>query len=66
MKPNGAQNQRETAGPQSAQWLEVVLREAGSLRFGVVQITVHDSTVVQVEKTEKIRFQPPQPAFLEK
>jgi hypothetical protein len=38
-------------------WLEVVRRQVGSLRFGVVQIVVHDSEVTQIEKTERIRLQ---------
>jgi len=37
-------------------WLETVKIQVGSLRFGVVQIVVHDAHVVQIEKTEKIRF----------
>jgi hypothetical protein len=28
-----------------------------SLRFGVVQIVVHDSRVVQIERTEKTRLE---------
>jgi hypothetical protein len=31
--------------------LDVVRREVGSLRYGVVQIVVHDSWVTQIEKT---------------
>jgi hypothetical protein len=41
--------------PQSA-WLDVVAQKVRQLRFGVVQIVVHDSQVVQVEKTERTRF----------
>lgn len=37
-------------------WLRSVQQQVESLRFGVVQITVHDSRVVQVEKTERVRF----------
>jgi hypothetical protein len=37
-------------------WLEIVRRQVQSLRFGVVQIVVHDSQVTQIEKTEKVRF----------
>ena len=29
-----------------------------SIRFGTVQITIHDSRVVQIEKAEKIRLEP--------
>jgi hypothetical protein len=38
------------------EWLETVKKLVGSLRFGVVQIVVHDSQVVQIERTEKVRL----------
>ena len=37
-------------------WLEIIANQVESLKFGVVQITVHESRVVQIEKTEKVRF----------
>ena len=37
-------------------WLPVVEENVRTLRFGVVQIVVHDSKVVQIEKTERTRF----------
>jgi hypothetical protein len=37
-------------------WLEIVRRQVQSLRFGVVQIVVHDSQVTQIEKTERVRI----------
>ncbi len=37
-------------------WLELVATQVASLRFGVVQIVVHDSQVVQIERTEKVRL----------
>ena len=37
-------------------WPELVARHVASLRFGVVQIVVHDSQVVQIERTEKVRL----------
>ena len=40
-------------------WERVVRELVSTLRFGVVQITVHESHVVQVERTEKVRFAPP-------
>ena len=46
------------ANANDQQWLETVRRQVGSLRFGVVQVVVHDSRVVQIEKTEKIRVEP--------
>jgi hypothetical protein len=39
-------------------WTEVVNQQVQSLRFGVVQIIVHDSKVVQIECTERIRIAP--------
>jgi len=41
----------------SADWLELVREKVQSLRFGVVQIIVHDSKVTQIERTEKTRLQ---------
>jgi len=41
----------------SADWLELVRQNVQSLRFGVVQIVVHDSKVTQIERTEKTRLQ---------
>ena len=40
-------------------WLEVVQRHVGSLRYGVVQIVIHDSQVTQIEKTERVRLDKP-------
>jgi hypothetical protein len=40
-------------------WLEIVRRQVGSLRFGVVQIVVHDSQVTQIDKTERVRLEKP-------
>lgn len=37
-------------------WLEFVRQHVGSLRYGVVQIVVHDGHVTQIEKTERVRF----------
>ena len=41
----------------SADWLELVREKVQSLRFGVVQIVVHDSKVTQIERTERTRLQ---------
>jgi hypothetical protein len=41
----------------SDDWLELVRQKVQSLRFGVVQIVVHDSRVTQIERTEKTRLQ---------
>jgi len=44
---------------ESARWLDVVLEQVSGLRFGLVQIVVHDGRVVQIEKTEKVRLDKP-------
>ena len=38
-------------------WLEIVRRQVGSLRYGVVQVVVHDSQVTQIDKTERVRLE---------
>ena len=40
-------------------WLEIVRQQVGSLRYGVVEIIVHDSQVTQIEKTERLRLDKP-------
>jgi hypothetical protein len=44
------------------EWLELVRRQVTSLKFGTVQITVHDARVTQVERVEKVRLDRPNPA----
>ena len=41
----------------SADWLELVREKVQSLRFGVIQIVVHDSRVTQIERREKTRIE---------
>lgn len=37
-------------------WVRVVQDQVGAIRYGVVQIVIHESLVVQIERTEKLRF----------
>lgn len=39
-------------------WVEIVKEKVAALRFGSVQIIVHDGRVTQVESTEKTRLTP--------
>jgi hypothetical protein len=48
-----------TAAEEKLEWLEVVRRQVASLRYGVVQIVVHDAQVTQIEKTERVRLDKP-------
>ncbi len=41
---------------QLPEWLQVVRRQVESLKFGTVQITVHEAHVVQIERVEKTRL----------
>ncbi len=36
-----------------------VLEAVKSIKYGYVQITIHDSEIVQIDKTEKIRIRRP-------
>lgn len=42
-------------------WLDLVRQHVSSLRYGVVQIVVHDAQVIQIEKTERVRLDKPSP-----
>lgn len=37
-------------------WIALVREKVEGLRFGVVQLTVHDGRVTQIERTEKTRL----------
>ena len=47
--------------PGEPGWLEVVRQHVGSLRYGVVQIVVHDAQVTQIERTERVRLEKVRP-----
>lgn len=51
------QDQQDLAAESGdTKWLELVIQNVKSLRFGVVEIVVHDSRVIQIEKTERVRL----------
>jgi hypothetical protein len=52
-------NEAEQGAATEELWLDIVRRQVGTLNFGVVQIVVHGSRVVQIERTEKVRFANP-------
>ncbi len=41
------------------EWLRVVQQKVETLRYGVVQLVVHDGRVTQIERTEKTRIGAP-------
>lgn len=48
--------ERTSQDGSEAEWLDIVRKNVSALRFGSVQITVHDGRVTQVESIEKTRF----------
>jgi hypothetical protein len=42
-------------------WLQIVREKVETLRYGVVQIVIHDSRVTLIERTEKTRLVSPGP-----
>lgn len=50
--PDSSAASRETPST----WLEIVQSRVNGLRFGVVQIVIHDGRVTQVESTERVRL----------
>jgi hypothetical protein len=43
----------------AAPWLSLVAEKVKAIRYGVVQVVVHDGKVVQIERTERTRFEVP-------
>jgi hypothetical protein len=41
---------------QAASWLEIVRQRADTMRFGHIDITIHEGRVTQVEATERTRL----------
>ncbi len=47
----------QTSAPAPApDWIALVREKVEGLRFGVVQLVVHDGRVTQIERTEKTRL----------
>ena len=45
-----------TNEPEEARWIEVVRESVGEMRFGTIQIVVHDGRVTQVDATRRTRL----------
>lgn len=45
--------------PSEDSWHALVRQQVRSLRFGVVQIVVHEGRVTQIERTERVRLASP-------
>lgn len=51
---------RSVTEASEGSWKEIVERQIKNLKFGSVQITVHEGRVVQIETSVKVRFDKPQ------
>ena len=40
----------------SPEWIAIVRNHVENLRYGVVQLVIHDGRVTQIERTEKVRL----------
>jgi hypothetical protein len=49
-------SQNNNPEPTADSWLEIVRQRVEAMRFGSVQIVVHEGRVTQVESTEKTRL----------
>ena len=54
--PESADRVDRIAVEEQAEWLEALAPWVASLRFGVIQLVVHEGRVVQMERTEKVRL----------
>ncbi len=45
-----------TSRHNAADWQTIVFDKVNAIRFGVVQIVVHEGKVTQIESTEKTRL----------
>jgi hypothetical protein len=50
------QKKLPVGGKDDVKWLDLVIQQVASLRYGVVEIVVHDSRLIQIEKTERLRL----------
>jgi hypothetical protein len=51
-----SQNHSNSLDAALPEWVALVREKVESLRFGVVQLVVHDGRVTQIERTEKTRL----------
>jgi hypothetical protein len=47
-----------STAPSQPDWVPLVRAQIEGLRYGVVQLLVHDGRITQIERTEKVRLPP--------
>lgn len=58
MTPKVPERTPSTDGPKT-DWVDVVRNKVEALKFGSIQIIVHEGRVTQIESLEKTRFNSP-------
>lgn len=53
---SATQNKMQAPVPD---WIEIVRQQVTSLRYGVVEIVVHDARVTQIQRTKRVRLDKP-------
>jgi len=56
MPPTTTFDTNSSANASTPDWIALVREKVEGLRFGVVQLVVHDGRVTQIERTEKTRL----------
>jgi hypothetical protein len=51
-----AQDTNQAPTASDPEWIAIVRSKVESLRYGLVQLVVHDGRVTQIERTEKTRL----------
>ena len=54
------QEHLQVSSSGDAKWLGLVVQNVKSPLYGVVEIHVHDSRVIQIERTERVRLDQPE------
>ena len=59
LPPKGAHTPGPLSHTDAGDWVDVLRQHVASLRFGVIQVVIHEGRVVQIERTEKYRLPNP-------
>lgn len=63
--PNTLSNSTSASAVSNPDWIALVREKVEGLRYGVVQLVVHDGRVTQIERTEKTRLTSPRDQAVE-
>jgi hypothetical protein len=54
------QQSLQASSSDDVKWLGLVVQNVKSLHYGVMGIIIHDSRVIQIERTERVRQDQPE------